>query len=62
MENEKPSFQYWKKQNEAVLEMLFKDLMEEARHAGLKIYDDDESYHNFLKMMYDESNGEIVNK
>ncbi len=61
MENEKPSFQYWKKKNESVLEMLYKDLIDKARHMGMKIYDDDESYQNFVKMMYDESNGEIVN-
>ena len=55
-------YDYWLGKNRNALEYLFKELINISSSYGINIYDDDESAENFIKMMYCESNGGVINK
>jgi hypothetical protein len=56
------SYGEWKEKNEWILKSIYEELDEIVEKNGLKMIKDKESYDFFLRMMYEESNGEEIDK
>jgi len=53
-------FSYWCEKNKPLLEFSFLKLLDIFEEKGLHLEETESSYQDFLKMMYEESNGDIV--
>jgi len=53
---------YWYKKNKGVLNYLFYKLIEISKTNGITIKDTDNSFNNFIDMMYHQSDKEIIDK
>ena len=60
--NSQKSIIFWYKQNKEALDYLFNDLINISKTYGIIIKENNESYNNYIKMMYYESNKEIIDK
>ncbi len=52
----------WKAKNEWIMKSIYEELDEIISKNGLKMIKDKESYDFFLRMIYEESNGEEIDK
>lgn len=52
----------WKAKNEWIMKSIYEELDEIISKNGLRMIKDKESYNFFLRMMYEESNGEEIDK
>ena len=52
----------WKVKNEWIMKSIYEELEEIVTKNGLRMIKDKESYDFFLRMMYEESNGEEIDK
>ena len=52
----------WKEKNEWIMKSIYEELDEIISKNGLRMIKDKESYNFFLRMMYEESNGEEIDK
>lgn len=53
---------YWYTKNKNALDYLFSDLINISKTYGIIIQENNQSYNNYIKMMYYESNKEIIDK
>jgi hypothetical protein len=56
------NFDLWYKMNENILTYLYYELMNISKSYNIILIDDNNSYNNFLTMMYNESSKEIIDK
>jgi hypothetical protein len=50
----------WEKYNIIVLEHLYNKLIDIAQGCGITLFDDEYTYKNFIKMMYNESDKTVI--
>jgi len=55
-------FDLWYKMNENILMYLFYELIKISKKYNIHLLDDNNSYNNFLIMMYNESSKEVIDK
>jgi hypothetical protein len=55
-------FNEWKLKNKYILIYLYNNLYEMAKQYDIKIINNDVTYNNFLKMMYNESSKEVISR
>jgi len=60
--NSQKNINYWYSKNKNALDYLFSDLINISKTYGIIIKENNESYNNYIKMMYYESNKEIIDK
>jgi hypothetical protein len=58
----KKSINFWYINNKVALDYLFYNLIKISKTYGIIIIDNNKSYDNFIEMMYNESNGNIIDK
>ena len=56
------NFDLWYKMNENILTYLYYELMNISKSYSIILIDDNNSYNNFLTMMYNESSKELIDK
>lgn len=56
------SYKNWVKVNKNILEHLYYKLINLSKSYSISIMNNNESFNNFLKMMYYESNKKLINK
>jgi hypothetical protein len=56
------SIQEWFEINKNALEYLYYQLLEISSYHGIKIIVDEISKNNFISMMYNESNGDVIDE
>jgi hypothetical protein len=54
------AFEDWYYYNQNVIPFLFETLIQISREYNVHIFNSDKSYHQFVRMLYDESNGDII--
>ena len=54
------SFEEWFHMNKVILKHLYYKLFDICETYGISMIDDNKSINNFLKMMYNESSGDII--
>ena len=60
--NSQKNINYWYSKNKNALDYLFSDLINISKTYGIIIKENNESYNNYIRMMYYESNKEIIDK
>jgi hypothetical protein len=55
-------FDNWYNMNKGALKHLYFNLIETSNTYGIQIIENQKSINNFIVMMYNESNGETINK
>jgi len=55
-------FHYWYENNIGALEHLYDELIKLSKSYGINIIDNQQTINNFIKMMYNESDGQIIKK
>ena len=60
--NPQKSINYWYSKNKNALDYLFSDLINISKTYGIIIKENNQSYNNYIRMMYYESNKEIIDK
>ena len=53
-------FHYWYENNVGALEHLYYELVVLSKSYGINIIENKKSYSSFIKMMYNESDGKII--
>jgi len=53
------SFEDWYYYNKNIIPTMFETLIEIAKGYNINIFETDKSYHQFVCMLYSESNGDI---
>jgi len=56
------NFDVWYKMNENILTYLYYELINISKRYSIILIDDNNSYNNFLTMMYNESSKELIDK
>ncbi len=54
-------FRKWLQVNRPILDFLFEELIKISYRKGIELSDSKESRDDFYRMMYEESNGDVVN-
>ena len=54
------SFENWYHYNQNVIPFLFETLIQISKEYDIHIFLSEKSYNQFVRMLYDESNGDII--